>query len=662
MSALARHGLPIMVEPLPYHVSENGRAQLLDDDDKLLRAVAVAAGLGTTSTSTWLKVPAGRDVARMLGVTTLPALILGGAPGPDPEATYASWEQAMDVPNVRGLVVGRALLYPPDGDVAAAIDPRAARIVRPMNGRRHRPDGTLARRGGPVALTPEQAGWARSGLRVLRLADGRDADDRDGRRRGGDPAAVDHRAHRRRRRRALRARRPHERVRPGDRLPVRRPRQHGDAARERRRRCRASPTARCERRLPPRYGPAEDVPIEVRGAGVCTRQVTNFLSPESWPHADRLMAVELLTPGRQLVVVPAAQARRLAGVPGEQRGDLLLPHRAAPTASALHRLYTSDGKIDDTVTVRDGDVFLIPRGYHGPCIAAPGHTMYYLNVLAGPDGERSMAFCDDPAHHWVRESWADMATDPRCPMNAMPERRSIGIGVIGFGWMGQAHSRSYRRIPTLFPERTFEPRLVACADNVPARCDEATSSFGFEEAGDDWRRVIEHPDVDVVVVTAPNMLHEQLCVATAEAGKHLFCEKPVGGTPEQTARIGAATRRAGIITGVGYNYRFVPLVMHARDADRVRAAGRDHQLPRAASSRCTATTRWVCCRGASSRTRADTACRATSSATPSTWPTCWSARSPRSSGRGRRSSASAHCRAPEGRTTRVAAPAIRPEP
>ena len=130
VSALAHHGLPIMVEPLPYHVSDNGRPQLLDDDDKVLRAVAVAAGLGATSTSTWLKVPAGRDVARMLGVTTLPALILGGAPGPDAEATYASWEQAMDVPNVRGLVVGRALLYPPDGDVAAATS-RAARIVRP---------------------------------------------------------------------------------------------------------------------------------------------------------------------------------------------------------------------------------------------------------------------------------------------------------------------------------------------------------------------------------------------------------------------------------------------------------------------------------------------------------------------------------------------------
>ena len=134
VSALGRRGLPIMVEPLPYRISDDGRAELVDDDDRLLRAVAVAAGLGTTSTSTWLKVPAARDVARMLAVTTLPALILGGSPGADPEAAYAAWERAMAVPNVRGLVVGRALLYPPDGDVGAAID-RAARIVRPEVGR-----------------------------------------------------------------------------------------------------------------------------------------------------------------------------------------------------------------------------------------------------------------------------------------------------------------------------------------------------------------------------------------------------------------------------------------------------------------------------------------------------------------------------------------------
>ena len=125
-------GMPIMVEPLPYHIDASGTARLLADEDAMLRAVAIGAGLGSTSTATWLKVPAWSDPARMLSTTTLPALILGGSPGPDPEATYESWAKAMDVPNVRGLVVGRALLYPSDGDVAGAIE-RAAAIVRPRS-------------------------------------------------------------------------------------------------------------------------------------------------------------------------------------------------------------------------------------------------------------------------------------------------------------------------------------------------------------------------------------------------------------------------------------------------------------------------------------------------------------------------------------------------
>ncbi len=140
----------------------------------------------------------------------------------------------------------------------------------------------------------------------------------------------------------------------------------------------------------------------------------------------------------------------------------------------------------------------------------------------------------------------------------------VGIAVIGFGWMGQAHSRSFHRIPTLFPDRPADPELVICADNVPARGEEAVRSFGFAQSTTDPAEAINHPDVDAVVVAAPNMLHEELCIAAAKAGKHVFCEKPVGGTPEQTARIDKAAREAGIITGVGYNYRWAPLVMYAR--------------------------------------------------------------------------------------------------
>jgi predicted dehydrogenase len=140
----------------------------------------------------------------------------------------------------------------------------------------------------------------------------------------------------------------------------------------------------------------------------------------------------------------------------------------------------------------------------------------------------------------------------------------IGIGVIGFGWMGQAHSRGCRRAPSYFPQRDYEPELVVVSDTVAARRDDAVRSFGFRKAVEDWRDVMADPDVDVVFITAPNMLHVEMAEAAAAAGKHVFCEKPVGGTPAQTVRAEQAARHAGVITGVGYNYRWAPLVQYAR--------------------------------------------------------------------------------------------------
>ncbi len=142
-------------------------------------------------------------------------------------------------------------------------------------------------------------------------------------------------------------------------------------------------------------------------------------------------------------------------------------------------------------------------------------------------------------------------------------RRRIGVGLIGFGWLGQAHSRSLRRIPSLFPERSFEPELVACADPLPERAREAVEAFGYGSGSGDWRAVIDDPGVDVVFIAAPNSMHVELIEAAAQAGKDVFCEKPVGGTPEQTLQAERATRAAGVITGVGHNFRWAPLVRHA---------------------------------------------------------------------------------------------------
>jgi predicted dehydrogenase len=152
-------------------------------------------------------------------------------------------------------------------------------------------------------------------------------------------------------------------------------------------------------------------------------------------------------------------------------------------------------------------------------------------------------------------------TTVAAPAGAGAARRRIGIGLVGFGWLGQAHSRSLLRIPTLFPERDFDAQLVICSDTAAERRDEAIAGFGYAEAAADWRRVVEHPGVDVVFIAAPNMLHLELIEAAAAAGKHIFCEKPVGGTPEQTER--AAHAAGDAITGVGYNYRWAPLVRYA---------------------------------------------------------------------------------------------------
>jgi 5-deoxy-glucuronate isomerase len=178
----------------------------------------------------------------------------------------------------------------------------------------------------------------------------------------------------------------------------------------------ALPSARARRRLSPAYGPAESVPIEVRGAGDATRQVTNFCAPGTF-EADRLMAVELLTPAGNWSSYPPHKHDQ------EREGEAVLEEIyyfrvCGPHGYGFHRTYTTDGAIDATVTVRDGDVFLVPRGYHGPCVASPDHDLYYLNVLAGPGETRTMAFCDDPAHHWVRETWAGLLTDPRVPMTS----------------------------------------------------------------------------------------------------------------------------------------------------------------------------------------------------------------------------------------------------
>ena len=121
VSDLAGHRLMAMVEPFIAH-RVDGRVSNDLSPEAMIMALTIASGLGTTSAYTWLKVPVVKDMERVMAASTLPAVLLGGEVPDDPELTFAGWQQALRLPNVMGLMAGRSLLYPPDGDVAAAVD------------------------------------------------------------------------------------------------------------------------------------------------------------------------------------------------------------------------------------------------------------------------------------------------------------------------------------------------------------------------------------------------------------------------------------------------------------------------------------------------------------------------------------------------------------
>jgi hypothetical protein len=121
VSALARRGLMAMIEPFLAH-RVDGRLRNDLSAEAMIRAISVASGLGGTSAYTWLKLPVVPDMAQVMAATTLPALLLGGEVPDDPGQAFAGWQQALALPNVMGIVAGRSLLYPADGDVAAAVD------------------------------------------------------------------------------------------------------------------------------------------------------------------------------------------------------------------------------------------------------------------------------------------------------------------------------------------------------------------------------------------------------------------------------------------------------------------------------------------------------------------------------------------------------------
>jgi 5-deoxy-glucuronate isomerase len=178
--------------------------------------------------------------------------------------------------------------------------------------------------------------------------------------------------------------------------------------------------AHSERRLQPRAVPPDEVEIEVRGSGNATRQINHIIKPE-FP-AERLLVVEVFTPAGNWSSYPPHkhdEDRPPEEVVLEEVYYYRMPPEP-PGAFAVQRLYSPRHGIDITETVRDGDIMLVPHGYHTTC-AAHGYPLYYLNGLAGD--RRSMAAADDPALAWIRPAWAELEPDSRVPLVTTDGRR-----------------------------------------------------------------------------------------------------------------------------------------------------------------------------------------------------------------------------------------------
>jgi 5-deoxy-glucuronate isomerase len=266
----------------------------------------------------------------------------------------------------------------------------------------YRPAGSLAADGWSVVLTPESAGWAFSGLRIGSLDPGRSLAFETGHDEvavlplaGAFDVAVDGQ------RLALAGRvsvwaGPSDFVYapPGSAIEV------GSRTGGRF----AVATARAERHFPVRHVPASAVGIELRGAGDCSREVRNFAAADRF-EADRLIAVEVLTPGGNWGSYPPHKHDEVR--PDEAELEeiyhyIVTDGPLGPGLAYQHVYGTPDRPIDVLTTVGTDDIVLIPHGWHGPAMAAPGYDLYYLNVMAGP--RRTWKFYNAPEHEWLMKA------------------------------------------------------------------------------------------------------------------------------------------------------------------------------------------------------------------------------------------------------------------
>jgi 5-deoxy-glucuronate isomerase len=174
--------------------------------------------------------------------------------------------------------------------------------------------------------------------------------------------------------------------------------------------------ARTDEKLPFRYGSADDVPVELRGAGQASRLVRNFGTVGSFD-TGRLIACEVITPDGNWSSYPAHKHDHASATESELEEIYYFEIAAGPNGEPgfgyMQTTASDDRPIQVMTEVRDRDTVLVPYGWHGPCVAAPGFDMYYLNVMAGPAPERAWLISDHPQHAFVRAAWNDQSIDQR---------------------------------------------------------------------------------------------------------------------------------------------------------------------------------------------------------------------------------------------------------
>ena len=138
--------------------------------------------------------------------------------------------------------------------------------------------------------------------------------------------------------------------------------------------------------------------------------------------------------------------------------------------------------------------------------------------------------------------------------------KTLNVGVISLGWMGRLHTRSYKQLQERFPEVDVKINLAVACDPIEETRRVAVDELGFDRAVSDYRELLADPEIDVVSICSPNFLHREIALAAIEAGKPFWIEKPMGVSAAESREIAEAAEKAGLITGVGFNYRHTPLL------------------------------------------------------------------------------------------------------